>query len=248
MLRLTMFARIVGILLFCLIGVVLSQALQANASGLTAPSTHSRCDRAFGIEKLTADARKRLDRGETVMAVESKTDSPFNMIYGVRLIRADAELAMAVISAFAEQKNHISTIIESTVEARNGNFARVRFEIYVDHPLIPNTRFTSNVYTAKEGAGYLQYWSLAESEGISRLAFADGYARILPSGNDALLVYCSYNVPAIETYVAAANAMSSRSLEKSITEMGEWAESVSRDSEAAESYLRAFRRMIESTP
>ncbi|MBI2606210.1 MAG: hypothetical protein HYW49_09045 [Deltaproteobacteria bacterium] len=245
MLRLTMFARIVGILLFCLIGAVLSQALDANASSLNAPSARSRCERAFGIEKLTSDARKQLERGETVMAVESKTDSPFHMIYGMRLMRADAELAMAVISAFGEQKNHISAIIESSVEAMQGNFTRVNYEIYVDHPLVPNSRFTSNVFTNKDSdGGYLQYWNLANSEGISRLAFADGYARTVPSGSGALLVFCSYNVPALEVYVDVSNKLSSRSLEKSITEMGEWAESVARDSKAGEAYLRAFRRMI----
>ena len=198
--------------------------LRYNASAATL-QTRSLCDRNFNVNSLKSDIIARLNKGETVILKNSNTDSGFDMLYGFHFLKADAALAMGVASSFEEHSKHISVMKEATVLERKKNYAKVRFEILVDNFLIPNSYFTSNIYVVRNGTGYLQFWNLNSSTGLSRPIFADGYVRMDPMADGgALMVYCTYSVPSMQISVSLANSLMHEGITSSLKDTVSWIE------------------------
>ncbi len=198
--------------------------LRYNASASTL-QTRSLCNRSFNVDAQGADVKARLNRGETVLLKNPKTDSDFHMFYGIRKLNADAAVAMGVAASFEEMSRNVSTVAESTVLSRKSNYAKVRFEVVVDSAFIPNSHFVSNIYVVKNGTGYLQFWNLDSSSGLSRPIFADGFIRMDAGANGgSTLVYCAYNVPSMQIAPGMANSMQSDGVRNTINDMSKWIE------------------------
>jgi hypothetical protein len=215
-------------------------ALSANAFAAKAPRTT--CDRAIRYATLDPSVQDRVNRGETVAVPDKRTDSAFTIGYIYKLVDVDAELAQAVFSAYAEQRTYLKRIKESTVEEDTGARTRVRYEADTGYWYIPNSHYTVYDTVSKDGATFMLDWTLAHSEGLTRLEYVDGYMRTESVGSRALIIYCNYAVPVIKMSPDRVNKEGLEALKATVDQASARFAEVAADQGRANTYLEKYRR------
>jgi hypothetical protein len=228
---------------FRILTVVCTMTAALTASAL-ADEAHTRCDRSVRFAGLSEQTKAALYKGETVTISDENTDTVFHMNVIMRLVDLDAELVQAVMTAYDEQKDHLKSLKESTVEELKGNTARIRYIADTGHWYVPNSHYTVNDVATKDGATYLLDWSLAHSEGLTKLSYIDGYMRTEPVGAHALVLYCNYVIPDIQMAPDQVNREGLEALQGTVSQLVTWVTEVSHDQGRANKYLERYRSML----
>ena len=120
------------------------------------------CDRAKRYEALSAQVQQTLQGNALLLEVNTHTGSAYHMGYVYTLVPYPPELVMAVFTNYADQRGHITDVLEAKVEVQQGNYARVRFVYDLPWPL-PNSEYVVNDTVRQEGETYLLSWDLHPS-------------------------------------------------------------------------------------
>lgn len=82
------------------------------------------CDRAKRYEALSAQVQQTLQGNALLLEVNTHTGSAYHMGYVYILVPYPPELVMAVFTNYADQRGHITDVLEAKVEVQQGNYAR----------------------------------------------------------------------------------------------------------------------------
>ncbi|MBI3556469.1 MAG: hypothetical protein HY074_09420 [Deltaproteobacteria bacterium] len=230
--------RIVSLLVSASTLALSSMALAQEAE------THSQCNRTLRYESLDEATKTALNKGDTVTVSDERSDTEFHINYILKLVDTDAELIQAVFTSYAEQKEHLKSLKESTVEETKGNTSRIRYEADTGHWYVPNSHYTVNDIVTKEGATYMLNWNLVHSEGLTKLTYIDGYMRTEPVGSHALILYCNYIIPDIKMSPDQVNREGMEGLKNTVEQAVEWVAGVAADHGVANEYLTRYRQML----
>jgi hypothetical protein len=133
---------------------------------------------------LPDDARRGVDRGETVVQTRAVDGFPWPEVVVWRQVAATPVKVMAVYADFEGQARYMPEMVASRVVGRDGPGAlRLFYEYEV---LGPNERYTVAMSLRRDDEAFEARWSLLGARYARRLA---GELRVMPHEDGALLRY-----------------------------------------------------------
>ena len=225
-------------------GLLMTFSILSSVALAQEVDTHSTCNRTLRYETLDEATKTLLNKGETVTVSDTNSDTVYHINYILKLVDQDAELVQAVFTSYGEQKDHLKSLKESTIEETKGNSTRIRYEADTGHWYVPNSHYTVNDIVTKDGATYMLNWNLVHSEGLTKLTYIDGYMRTENVGSHALMLYCNYVIPDIKMSPDQVNREGLAGLKSTVEQAVEWVAAVSADHGVANGYLEHYRQML----
>jgi hypothetical protein len=135
---------------------------------------------------LDDDARRRLDRGETVVETRAVENFPWPEVVAMRRVAAAPVTVMAVYADFDGQARYMPEMVASRIVGRDGHAAfRVYYETEVPGP---NEQYTLAITVHHAGDAYEARWSLISARYSRRLS---GDVRVTPYDGGALVRFTS---------------------------------------------------------
>jgi len=203
------------------------------------------CDRAKRYESLSAQGQQTLQGNALLLEVNTHTGSAYHMGYVYTLVPYPPELVMAVFTNYAEQRGHITDVLEAKVEVQQGNYARVRFVYDLPWPL-PNSEYVVNDTVRQEGETYLLFWDLHPSSprGLSAPKYVEGYFRTQPVGPRTLIIYCNYMIPGSGLLPGTVNSAGMKAMQTTIDDTVRWVDAIAASSETSSRRIARLREML----
>jgi len=227
--------------------MLLAVCLLCFACPVPAPvmATDDHCDRAKRYEALSAQVQQTLQGNALLMEVNTHTGSAYHMGYVYTLVPYPPEFVMAVFTNYAEQRGHITDVLEAKVEVQQGNYARVRFVYDLPWPL-PNSEYVVNDTVSQEGETYLLSWDLHPSSprGLSAPQYVEGYFRTQPVGPRTLIIYCNYMIPGSGLLPGTVNSAGMKAMQTTIDDTVRWVDAIAASSETSSKRIARLREML----
>jgi len=177
--------------------------------------------------------------------VNTHTGSAYHMGYVYTLVPYPPEFVMAVFTNYADQRGHITDVLEAKVEVQQGNYARVRFVYDLPWPL-PNSEYVVNDTVSQEGETYLLSWDLHPSSprGLSAPQYVEGYFRTQPVGPRTLIIYCNYMIPGSGLLPGTVNRAGMKAMQTTIDDTVRWVDAIAASSETSSRRIARLREML----
>ena len=203
------------------------------------------CDRTKRYEALSAQVQQTLQGNALLLEVNTHTGSAYHMGYVYTLVPYPPEFVMAVFTNYAEQRGHITDVLEAKVEVQQGNYARVRFVYDLPWPL-PNSEYVVNDTVSQEGETYLLSWDLHPSSprGLSAPQYVEGYFRTQPVGPRTLIIYCNYMIPGSGLLPGTVNRAGMKAMQTTIDDTVRWVDAIAASSETSSRRIARLREML----
>jgi len=227
--------------------MLLAVCLLCFACPVPAPvmATDDHCDRAKRYEALSAQVQQTLQGNALLLEVNTHTGSAYHMGYVYTLVPYPPEFVMAVFTNYADQRGHITDVLEAKVEVQQGNYARVRFVYDLPWPL-PNSEYVVNDTVSQEGETYLLSWDLHPSSprGLSAPQYVEGYFRTQPVGPRTLIIYCNYMIPGSGLLPGMVNKAGLKAMQTTIDDTVRWVTATAASSETSSRRIAQLRAML----
>jgi len=226
---------LLAVWLLCCAGPVLAPVMAAD----------DHCDRAKRYEALSAQGQQTLQGNAVLQEVQTHTGSAYHTGYVYTLVPYPPEFVMAVFTNYAEQRGHITDVLDATVEVQHGNYARVRFVYALPWPL-PKSEYVVNDTVRQEGETYLLSWDLHPSSprGLSAPQYVEGYFRTQPVGARTLIIYCNYVIPGSGLFPGTVNSAGMKAMRTTIADTVRWVDAIAAASETSSRHMARLRAML----
>src|SRR6185436_18936824 len=117
---------------------------------------------------LDDDARRRLDRGETVVETRAIENFPWPEVVAMRRVAAAPMAVMAVYADFDGQARYMPEMVTSRIVGRDSPAA---FRVYYEYEVPgPNEQYTLAISLHHTGDAYEARWSLISARYSKRLS------------------------------------------------------------------------------
>ena len=136
--------------------------------------------------ELGDDARRRVERGETVVEQLPAVGFPWPEVAAWRRVAAAPVAVMAVYADFDSQARYIPEMVTSRIVGRDGPTTyRVFYEYEVPGP---NEQYTMAISLHRTGEGFEARWTMLSARYARRIA---GELRVIPDAGGALIRYAT---------------------------------------------------------
>lgn len=160
---------------------VLSMALIGSTDALAGPE----------YDRLTADQKARIQKGEAVVVTQEDSSSPWPKTWVYRRVDATAEEFAAVFADVELAPSYMPIVKKAKISARPArNVIDVDYEVEV--PLFKNETYTTRNTLSRRGEGFEVAWTLVRA---STTRASEGYARFETLGTGGFVAYYNFVTP-----------------------------------------------------